>query len=637
SRRILDGPPGCTTGQLDAVGHALIGEALLAGAARAERAVLARRAATALQQHGLGTDDAQCRLAAWLLEVAGDGPSAARLYAEAGRHALADGRSGPAVRLLDRGHRLAAPADRAGITESLVYALAEAGQLNRALELADTLALVGAAALGTDRRVALHTRLAWAALMAERSAEGSAQLAAAKRLLGEDGAPEQTAALAVVQGHLALLPGYGELLADAEVRAREAAQVAQRAHLPVLACQAWQLLALFARERGFDEADACLRRMLAVAEDDALPAWRFEALIRLGANTVLRTGDPRTLQEALAVANELGSITLTHQAECLLAMQAALSGEPERALEIVERCLDTTARMRNLAAQRYLVLVAATVAAHQGRRRDMDRELLAFDRAGGAASSLVPVVFGLCRAVCALLEEDRVLAEADLAAAADWERDHPSVYYLGGQYGLGPLLDVLARRAGRTAHTAALLAPAAELAWNRQFLLVAEAVLLGREGRPVEAARLVEAAQEMAEVFPVGGHLALRLAAEAALDDGWGDPVAWLRISEDYFHALGAPAVAAACRALLRRAGATVGHRRGGRDQVPVGLRGTGMTEREYEVLALLAHRLGNQEIARRLSISPRTVEKHLASLLRRTGRNDRAGLQALADEFAHD
>ena len=31
-------------------------------------------------------------------------------------------------------------------------------------------------------------------------------------------------------------------------------------------------------------------------------------------------------------------------------------------------------------------------------------------------------------------------------------------------------------------------------------------------------------------------HLLLRLVAEAALDDGWGEPVAWLRASEEYFH-----------------------------------------------------------------------------------------------------
>ncbi len=59
------------------------------------------------------------------------------------------------------------------------------------------------------------------------------------------------------------------------------------------------------------------------------------------------------------------------------------------------------------------------------------------------------------------------------------------------------------------------------------------------------------------------------------------------------------------------------------------------MTVREYEVLVLLADRPGNQELARKLSISPRTVEKHLASLLAKTGHPDRAALCALAGELS--
>ncbi|MFI9273523.1 ATP-binding protein [Kitasatospora sp. NPDC052896] len=615
--------------------HALIGEALLAGLTRAERAAGARRAAGALRQAEAVLDDSRSHLAAMLLETAGDEAEAARGYAEAGRRALADGTSGQAVRLLERAHRLAAPADRTDITEALLHALAEAGQLDRALELLGTLPTVGAAALDTDRRIALHTRLAWAALTAERNTESSEQLAAAKALLGTGAAPAQTAALAVIEGHLALVPGFEEWLADADRQAREAAEVARRAELPVLACQAWQLLAMLARERGFDEADGYLVRMLAEAEAHRLPGWRFEALIRLGANTFMRTGDARLLEQALAAANDLGSITRTHRTEGLLAMNAVLTGDPARAREIIDRSVEATSRMRNVATHRYLLLTAATLAAHHGRRRDMERELQAFDRAGGGRSFLVPVMFGLCRAVCALLEEDRAQAEAELAAAAEWEGDHPNVFYLAGRYGLRPLLDVLAGRVGRAGFTPVALAPAAELAWNHQFLLVAEAVLLGREGHPEQATRTVEQMRSAAGIFPTGSHLALRLAAEAALADGWGDPVTWLRVAEDYFHALDVPAVPAACRALLRRTGATVSQRRDGREQIPADLRTTGMTGREFEVLALVAERLGNQDIARRLSISPRTVEKHLASLLRKTGQADRVGLQALADGLA--
>ena len=64
-------------------------------------------------------------------------------------------------------------------------------------------------------------------------------------------------------------------------------------------------------------------------------------------------------------------------------------------------------------------------------------------------------------------------------------------------------------------------------------------------------------------------HLGARLVAEAAIADGWGDPTGWLRDAEEYFHSADVPAAALACRSLLRRAGATVGHRRQGYEAVP--------------------------------------------------------------------
>jgi DNA-binding NarL/FixJ family response regulator len=44
------------------------------------------------------------------------------------------------------------------------------------------------------------------------------------------------------------------------------------------------------------------------------------------------------------------------------------------------------------------------------------------------------------------------------------------------------------------------------------------------------------------------------------------------------------------------------------------------VTEREADVLRLVAQGLGNREIAERMFLSPRTVEKHVASLLSKTG-----------------
>jgi DNA-binding NarL/FixJ family response regulator len=56
-----------------------------------------------------------------------------------------------------------------------------------------------------------------------------------------------------------------------------------------------------------------------------------------------------------------------------------------------------------------------------------------------------------------------------------------------------------------------------------------------------------------------------------------------------------------------------------------------GVTVREYEVLQLLVDRPSNQALASQLNISPRTVEKHVASLLTKTDQPNRVALSAYA------
>ena len=55
------------------------------------------------------------------------------------------------------------------------------------------------------------------------------------------------------------------------------------------------------------------------------------------------------------------------------------------------------------------------------------------------------------------------------------------------------------------------------------------------------------------------------------------------------------------------------------------------MTTREADVLALVAEGRANREIAERLFLSPRTVEKHVERLLTKTGVARRAELAAWA------
>ncbi|MFI2782968.1 helix-turn-helix transcriptional regulator [Streptomyces sp. ALB3] len=618
--------------------HALTAEALVSSLAPAERAALARRAAAAVEHSGEPLDEDRRQLVASLELAAGNRAGAARQFAEAGRRMLAAGAHGSAVVLLERSLTLAAEDDLAAVTESLAVARAEGGDLDGALALTESLPPVPARSEAAARRGDAHITIAWVAVMAERAGDTSRQLAAARALFGPEPSPARRASLAVVEGHLSLLPGEDRRDPEAAERAaRTAAETAEAEGLPVVACQAWQLLALLSRERGFDAADACLERMLTLSTDHSLPSWRVEALVRLGVNSFMRTGDAARLHSARAAAAELGSLLLAQTVDGLLAMNAVMCARWDEAEEITARSVEASARIGNHGAHRYLLLAGAAMAAHRGRRRETDRSLAAFRRAGGDRSALVPLRLGFCGAIGALLEEDRPRALADLDAALAWERDHPSYYYLSGRYGLRPLLRVLAGEAARAEYEEVARAPGAALAWNRQFLELADAVLLGREGDLAGAARRMTAFHARSAAFPVARHLGLRLVAVPALADGWGEPVVWLRTAEEYFHGAGVQSAASACRAVLRQAGVSVTQHRGGRERIPPPLRTNGVTPREYEVFVLLAERPGNQQIAQRLSISPRTVEKHLASLLSKTGRPNRTALCEFAAECVVD
>ncbi len=59
----------------------------------------------------------------------------------------------------------------------------------------------------------------------------------------------------------------------------------------------------------------------------------------------------------------------------------------------------------------------------------------------------------------------------------------------------------------------------------------------------------------------------------------------------------------------------------------------TGLTEREREVLALVGEGLSNEEIARRLVLSPLTTKTHVSRMMGKLGARDRVRLVVLAYE----
>ena len=237
-----------------------------------------------------------------------------------------------------------------------------------------------------------------------------------------------------------------------------------------------------------------------------------------------------------------------------------------------------------------------------------------------ADQDVLGCAWGHCRATFSLLAADLGEAHARMATGAGLILSSPATIappFLGLWPLLGALLDRDADEAAarvRAAHGTRHLVVAALLGY-------ADAILAGRRGGRGDAEAVFAAAdRQMGPLVAWYRQYARRLAAEAALADGWGEPVAWLREAAAYFAARGDDQVAAACRGLLRRAGAPVPRHRAGDGELPGRLRALGVTEREADVLRLVAQGLGNREIAEQMFLSPRTVEKHVASLLAKTG-----------------
>ncbi|MEV6522887.1 AAA family ATPase [Longispora sp. NPDC051575] len=610
--------------------HALTADALLAPLLPSERAVLAGQLATAIETLFPTLDGEWCQHLAQLKLATGDEPAAASLFTEAGRRALADGAPTSAVTLLEKARKLSfgwfSPALRAETLEPLLSALTESGQTERALEMEKDLEVL-AGHLDGARLAALHTRMAEAAAVAGRWRDGLAQVAVARRLLGPDAAPGRTAPIDVIEARILQDVPDDPRVGEAEGLARRALDDALRFPLPEVGCQALEVLGIAARRRSMAESEEVFQRMVSLADEHNLPVWRVTALSYLGVNDMLTHGAPGRLHQAREESARIGALPTVCNVDGLLAWLSVHHGDYEGSRRIADPCEELAGRLRLRQIGRYLSLVNAVSAAHRGRKEEMDEHLVALVSAGGEDTHYLPVAWGLAEGVYALLEEDRAGSRAKLDQARERENRYPSAYTLSGTFGLALLLEAMDGDAGWSEHAAIAASMPGQVRWNQQFVVAARAVLHARDGDKISAELAVAESQEIGEPFPLGRALVLRLVAESALDDDWGQPAAWARAAAEHFQRAGLGTAAAACRALLRRAGASVPQQRKGWETVPAPLRESGVTVREFEVLVLLAERLGNVEIGQRLFISARTVEKHVASLLGKLGHSDRLAL----------
>jgi DNA-binding CsgD family transcriptional regulator len=268
--------------------------------------------------------------------------------------------------------------------------------------------------------------------------------------------------------------------------------------------------------------------------------------------------------------------------------------------------------------------------AHQGRAQEMEGRLSAAEALAPEDRDLRAGAWGIGRALAGLLAEDRDGARQALARARQ-EAPDQHARILNPYEGPELLLRALAREAGRAEIDAAAAGLVQGARWPELWFGAARAVSRGADGDVAGAQAALDDALAAGNRYPVFSALVQRLVAEAALRDHWGRPQAWLRSADATFTGLRLGRASTACRTLLKAAGHPAPRRRAAEAALPAALVARGVTTREAEVLDLLADRLSNREIADRLVLSPRTVEKHVAALLAKLGAPDRAGLARLA------
>jgi DNA-binding CsgD family transcriptional regulator len=165
---------------------------------------------------------------------------------------------------------------------------------------------------------------------------------------------------------------------------------------------------------------------------------------------------------------------------------------------------------------------------------------------------------------------------------------------------------------------------------NRAYAAYGQAIVAGRQGRASDAARWFSTGDRL---MPPGWrrYHARLVVAQAALRADWGDPGAWATDALVWAERSRLEPLAAAARRAMRRAGLRVRRRGRGLAIVPAALVALGVTSREMDVLLQVAEGRSNQEIGERLFISPRTVESHIQSLMRKCSTGTRAELIVFA------
>jgi len=585
--------------------HALTREAVLMSMLppRLRQAAAAGLAAIDAAHPGLqgGWRDVAADLAA----RSGDRARAGRLLLDSGRQSLGVGALATAVGTLGRAaDLLEGSPERADAELTLIEALALAGRVDEAAAAGNR--LIGR--LGEDpatsaTRVEAHLRLAHAAVAASRWPMARHHIEATA---GTD--PDLSARAAVLSAEVALAAD------DVAGACRTAERVlAMDGAGPDVRCHAFEIVGRSRRLHDLPAAAAAFEAALATAERASLPVWRLRALHELGTVDMFERMDTGRLLEARKLGEQMGALSTA--AELDLQLSAAFTGRWD-----LERCDAHAGSALEAAGHLRLGQVAAKALAMMAGSASMRADVTATEQLSAralAADPANPMLAGLCRASVGMAG---FMAGEGAAALRPFAEGTAALSRLPNAEpisirALWPLIQAACgdRRAAATVEEARRLGVEA-FGLNRGLLAFAQAVLEGRSGRPGRADAIVAGHATAFANCETWADLAGFIAAPRALADGWGEPVRWLTAARDRFTALGPGRLAGRCAELLR-------------DALPNPWASDGVTDREADVLRLVIDGLANKEIAAALRLSPRTVEKHVENLLRKTGARSRTEL----------
>jgi DNA-binding CsgD family transcriptional regulator len=601
--------------------HALTRDAVLAGLLPDTRMVLARRARSALERLHPGLPGRWCGVAAELSQLAGDPEDAATLLLTAGARALAAGALTTAADVLGQARALAQTGSPVAldIDETRARVAGLRGDVDTAFACSRRLLQD---VTEPARRARINLQMAEAASEATRWTVAQKELAAARPLAADEAARARIDALTA---HVLL---GAARIAEAEPTACHAWEAAERIDLGDTACQALEVLGRIARTRSLAEAEMVFTRQLEVAARHGLALWEVRATHELGTIDLLRANRTDRLTRARELAIQAGVLSTTATIDLQLSGSGYLAFDAAACLGPARRCQDTARRFHlDLLLAEALQLEAAAHA-FAGRRAAMEWAI-AEARATGRPEPDLEANAWAHRAEFALLREDRKAAVAAYDTAISILRQAATVY--SRPYWLmWALLRTVQDEGGDEARAEARQHGQDDNSLWAAILGYADAVAAGRRGDPAEANQLFQAARSRVQAAGLAAqrHLAERLVAECALTDGWGDPTRWLTEAAGFFRDSGHVHLERACRSLLRRAGVRLPRREHGHRTVSPPLAAMGITDREAEVLALVVQGLSSRQIASRLFISARTVDKHVERLLVKTGQPRRSDLR---------